>query len=35
MRRTVGSLSWCITPRILRTLHTAATESSRPNTSRK
>jgi phosphohistidine phosphatase len=35
MRRSSGSLSWCITPRILRTLHTAATESSRPKTSRK
>lgn len=35
MRRSAGSLSWCITPRILRTLHTAATESSRPKTSRK
>jgi len=35
MRRNVGSLSWCVTPRILRTLHAAATESSRPKTSRK
>ena len=35
MRRRAGSLSWSITPRILRTLHTAATESSRPKTSRK
>jgi len=35
MRRNAGSLSWCITPRILRTLHAAATESSRPKTSRK
>jgi phosphohistidine phosphatase len=35
MRRSSGSLSWCITPRILRTLYTAATESSRPKTSRK
>jgi phosphohistidine phosphatase len=35
MRRNTGSLSWCITPRILRTLYTAATESSRPKTSRK
>jgi len=34
-RRNAGSLSWCITPRILRTLHAAATESSRPKTSRK
>jgi phosphohistidine phosphatase len=35
MRRSSGSLSWCITPRILRSLYTAATESSRPKTSRK
>src|ERR1700677_1446427 len=35
MRRNAGSLSWCITPRILRALHAAATESSRPKTSRK
>jgi phosphohistidine phosphatase len=35
MRRSSGSLSWCITPRILRTLYSAATESSRPKTSRK
>jgi phosphohistidine phosphatase len=35
MRRNAGSLSWCITPRILRALYAAATESSRPNTSRK
>jgi phosphohistidine phosphatase len=35
MRRSSGSLSWCITPRILRTLHTAAAESARPKTSRK
>ena len=35
MRRSFGSLSWCLTPRILRTLHVAAAESSRPKTSRK
>ncbi len=35
MRRSTGSLSWCITPRALRALHTAAAESSRPKTSRK
>jgi phosphohistidine phosphatase len=35
MRRNSGSLSWCVTPRILRALHAAATESSRPKTSRK
>jgi phosphohistidine phosphatase len=35
MRRSSGSLSWVITPRILRALYSAATESSRPKTSRK
>jgi phosphohistidine phosphatase len=35
LRRNAGSLSWCITPRILRVLYAAATESSRPRTSRK
>ncbi len=35
MRRNSGSLSWCVTPRIFRALHAAATESSRPKTSRK
>jgi phosphohistidine phosphatase len=35
MRRNSASLCWCFTPRILRTLHTAAAESSRPKTSRK
>jgi len=34
-RRNAGSLSWCITPRILRTVHAAAAESVRPKTSRK
>jgi phosphohistidine phosphatase len=34
-RRSSGSLSWCITPRILRTVHAAAAESARPKTSRK
>jgi len=34
-RRRAGSLSWCITPRMLRTLHAAAAESARPKTSRK
>jgi phosphohistidine phosphatase len=33
--RSSGSLSWCITPRILRTVHAAAAESARPKTSRK
>ena len=35
MGRNSGSLSWCITPRILRTVHAAAAESARPKTSRK
>ncbi len=35
MRRSSGSLSWCLNPRILRALYTAAAESSRPKTSRK
>jgi phosphohistidine phosphatase len=35
MRRNSGTLHWCLTPKILRTLYTAALESSRPNTSRK
>jgi len=33
--RNAGVLSWCLTPKILRTLYTAAAESSRPKTSRK
>jgi phosphohistidine phosphatase len=35
IRRAFGSLSWCITPRIVRTIHAAAAESVRPKTSRK
>ena len=35
MRRTSGTLQWCLTPKALRTLYTAAVESSRPKTSRK
>jgi phosphohistidine phosphatase len=35
MRRTSGTLHWCVTPKVLRTLYEAAVESSRPNTSRK
>jgi phosphohistidine phosphatase len=35
MRRTFGSLSWYVTPRIVRTIHAAAAESVRPKTSRK
>src|ERR1700739_4529200 len=35
LRRSSGSLSWCLTPKVLRTLYAAAAESSRPKTSRK
>lgn len=35
MNRNMGSLMWCVTPKILRTLYSAAADSSRPNTSRK
>ena len=35
MRRSSGTLQWCLTPKALRTLYTAAVESSRPKTSRK
>ena len=35
MRRTSGTLQWCLTPKVLRTLYDTAVESSRPNTSRK
>jgi len=35
MRRTSGTLQWCMTPKVLRTLYDAAVESSRPKTSRK
>src|SRR6202051_862526 len=35
MRRTSGTLPWCLTPRALPTLYTPAVESSRPKTSRK
>ncbi len=35
MRRSSGSLSWHITPKLVRELYAAATESSRPKTSRK
>jgi phosphohistidine phosphatase len=34
-RRTSGTLQWCVTPKVLRTLYETAVESSRPNTSRK
>jgi phosphohistidine phosphatase len=33
--RKFGVLNWCLTPKILRTLYSAAAESSRPKTSRK
>lgn len=35
MRRASGTLSWCLTPKVLRTLYNTAVESSRPKTSRK
>jgi phosphohistidine phosphatase len=35
MRRTLGTLQWCLTPKLIRSLYDAAVESSRPKTSRK
>jgi len=35
MRRTSGTLQWCVTPKLLRALYETAVTSSRPNTSRK
>ncbi len=35
MNRNSASLTWCLTPKMLRTLYAAAAESSRPKTSRK
>lgn len=35
MRRSSGTLQWCLTPRVLRSLYETAVDSSRPNTSRK
>ena len=35
MRRTSGTMQWCLTPKVLRALYDAAVESSRPNISRK
>lgn len=35
MRRNSASLHWCLTPKLLRTLYAAATESPRPKTSPK
>lgn len=33
--RSSGELQWCLTPRVVRALHAAAADSSRPKTSRK
>ena len=35
MRRSTGTLQWCLTPKLVRSLYAAAVESSRPKTSRK
>jgi phosphohistidine phosphatase len=35
LNRNSAAMHWCLTPKVLRTLHAAATESSRPKTSRK
>jgi phosphohistidine phosphatase len=35
MGRSAGTMQWCITPKILRTVYDVAAESSRPKTSRK
>jgi phosphohistidine phosphatase len=35
MRRSSGTLQWCLTPKLVRVLYETAVESSRPNTSRK
>jgi phosphohistidine phosphatase len=35
MNRNAASLTWCLTPKIVRTLYAAAAESARPKTSRK
>src|ERR1700730_1142725 len=35
MRRTSGTLQWCVTPKLLRSLYYAAVDSSRPTTSPK
>ncbi len=35
MNRNSGSLLWCITPKVLRSVYAVAAESSRPKTSRK
>jgi phosphohistidine phosphatase len=35
MRRSSGTLQWCLTPKLVRALYDTAVESSRPKTSRK
>jgi phosphohistidine phosphatase len=35
MRRSSGTLQWCLTPKVVRALYETAVESSRPKTSRK
>jgi phosphohistidine phosphatase len=35
MRRSSGTLAWCVTPKLVRSLYDTAVASSRPNTSRK
>jgi len=35
MRRTFGTLQWCLTPKAVRAIYDTAVESSRPKTSRK
>ena len=35
MRRSSGTLQWCLTPKVVRALYDTAVESSRPKTSRK
>jgi phosphohistidine phosphatase len=35
LRRASGTLQWCLTPKVVRTLYETAVESSRPKTSRK
>jgi phosphohistidine phosphatase len=35
MRRSTGTLQWCLTPKLVRALYAAAVESSRPKISRK
>ncbi len=35
VQRDAGTLNWCITPKLLKTIYTSATDSVRPKTSRK